>query len=150
MTIVRGINPEELQQVSEFPGDRIVLPMEWTNKSGASVLIKDLELVFRELGPSGKPIGKAHRFFLVGEYKDISADVLNRANTHMPTYENSLVIEPHSVSQDVMVFREEGWREKKEKGTSFHFAANEKYQVDAVWERHPNGPRLRADQVHAA
>lgn len=140
MAIVRGINPRELEQVSEFPGDHIVLLLEWTNKSGASVLVKNLELVFRKLGPSGERTGEEHRFFLVGEYPDISANVLNEANFKMPTYKNSIVVEPHSVSQLVVVFREANWKRKKETGNSFHFSAGEEYQVDAVYERLPKGP----------
>jgi len=135
--IIRGIDPAgELERVGPFPSDHVVLPLEWTNNSGTSVLIKEVELVFSELGQPGEHASEPHKFFLVGTYDEISAEVLTHANSELHTFKNSLIVQPHETTRNVLVFRESGWGEND---TNFRFRAGEKYQVDVEYRHIQKG-----------
>jgi len=108
--VARGYNFNiEGREVAAAPSDHLVLPLEWENNSGSSVLIKEPELVLHELDEAGNDVGDAQRFFFVGEYPELSAQVLATRNTNPHPYESSLVLAPHSVSQNVAVFRIKKW-----------------------------------------
>jgi len=148
--IIRGIDPTfegEAKQgeglgVGPFPSDHVVLPLEWANNSGSSILVKEPMLVFHRLDRSGKPTGDELRFFLVGEFPEMSAQVFNNVNTKPHTFKNSIVIEPHTVLQTVSVFRIEGWF--KEPNQCFRFIPGQSYQVEIKFLRVPEDPKVSA------
>jgi hypothetical protein len=145
--IVRGIDPTfegepELHKglgVGPWPSDHVVMPIEWANNSGSSILVKDPVLVFQELDRDGHPIGDEIRFFLIGEFPEISAQVFNNVNTKPHTFKNSVIIEPHTVIQSISVFRVEGWF--KEPNQCFRFIPGENYRVELRYLRIPGIPR---------
>jgi hypothetical protein len=148
--IVRGIDPtfegepgpREGLGVGPYPSDHVVMPLEWANNSGSSILVKDPVLVFDPLGRDGPPAGDEIEFFLVGEFPEMSAQVFNGVNTKPHTFKNSLVIEPHTVIQSISVFRIEGWFE--EPNQCFRFIPGQRYRVEIRYLRIPEDPKVSA------
>jgi hypothetical protein len=92
--------------------EHLVLPVEWENDYGRSVLIRGLELTVRELeGESGN-----HKFHLVKEYPKISEQAFKSGYD----FRNSLTLEPTSVSTRVLSFRSED---------DFEFDPKTKYEL---------------------
>lgn len=148
--IVRGIDPtfegepgpQEGLGVGPYPSDHVVLPLEWANNSGSSILVKDPVLVFHQLGRDGRPVGEEIEFFLAGEFPEMSAQVFNGVNTKPHTFKNSLIIEPHTVIQSISVFRVEGWF--KEPNECFRFIPGQNYRVEIRYLRIPEDPKVSA------
>jgi hypothetical protein len=128
--------------VGPYPSDHVVLPLEWSNSSGSSVLVKNPVLVLRALGQDGEPTGEERRFFMAGEFPDMSAEVLNNANSKPHTFKNSLILQPHTVSQSMAVFRVEGW--DREPNECFRFRPGERYRVGVEFQRIPEDPKQAA------
>lgn len=148
--IIRGIDPrfegepdpQKGLGVGPYPSDHIVLPLEWANNSGSSILVKDPVLVFRELDSDGQPTGDETRFLLVGEFPEVSAQVFNNVNTRPHTFKNSIIIEPHTVIQSISVFRVDGWF--KEPNQCFRFIPGENYRVEIRYLRIPEDLKVSA------
>jgi hypothetical protein len=147
--IMRGIDPtfegepgpREGLGVGPYPSDHLVLPLEWANNSGSSILVKEPVLLLHELGSDGEPTGGVHRFFLVGEFPEMSAKVLNNANTEPHTFKNSLIIEPHTVMESVSVFRVAKWWQRQP-NECFRFIPGESYRVEIRYLRIPEDPKV--------
>jgi hypothetical protein len=118
-SIIRGID--------SFPSDHIVLPLEWGNTGGRPVLVRHPYLVLHELGPDGKETGNKYRFFLAGEYPDISY------NSFAERYriKQSFILDPHSISLKVLVFHIEGWWNESKSNDlyKFRFTGGKNYRV---------------------
>jgi hypothetical protein len=147
--IVRGIDPAfegepepgEGLGVGPYPSDHVILPIEWANSSGSSVLVKSPVLVLHALDQDGNPTGDERRFFMVGDFPEMSAEVLNDVNSKPHTFKNSVVLEPHSVLQSMAVFRVERWENENE---CFRFIPGQRYRVDAEYQRVPEDPKQAA------
>jgi hypothetical protein len=147
--IVRGVDPSyegepkpgEAVGVGPWPSDHVVFPIEWSNSSGSSALVRNPVLIFSELGQNNKPTGHEITFFLVGEFPEISPTVLNNVNAKPYTFTNTLVLEPHSVSQRTLVFRVEDW-EGEGKNHCFRFHQGLRYNVSIEFSRIPESPLL--------
>jgi hypothetical protein len=145
--IVRGVDPAfegepkpgEGVGVGPWPSDHVVLPMEWSNSSGSSELVRDPVLIFSELDQNGEPTGRKIEFFLVGELPEISATAFNNINEKPYTFTNTLVLDPHSVSQRFLVFRVEDWEGKNH---CFRFHQGQRYSVSIEFNRVPESPIL--------
>lgn len=116
-----------IREIDSFPSDHIALPIEWENTGGRSVLVRHPYLVLRELGPDGKETGNEYRFFLAGEYPDISC------NSFAERYsiKQSFILDPHSVSLKVLVFHIEGWWNESKSNDlyKFRFTGGDNYRV---------------------
>ena len=77
--------------------EHLVLPVEWKNDKGSSVLIRRLELTISELDGDGG----THDFVLVKEYPQLSGPAFKNDSD----FRNSLTLESHSVSTRVLSFR---------------------------------------------
>jgi hypothetical protein len=149
--IMRGLDPtfegepgpREGLGVGPYPSDHIVLPLEWANNSGSSILVKEPVLLLHKLGPDGEPTGSVYRFFLVGEFPEMSAKVFNDANTEPHTFKNSLIIEPHTVMQSVSVFRVAKWW-GGQPNQCLRFIPGETYQMEIRYLRIPEDPKVNA------
>jgi hypothetical protein len=147
--IVRGMDPTfegeaDPQQglgVGPYPSDHVVLPLEWANNSGSSILVKEPMLVFHQLDREGNRTGSAYRFFLVGEFPEVSAEVFNNVNTKPHTFKNSLIIEPHTVVQSASVFRVARWW-SGQPNECFRFIPGESYEVEIKYLRIPEDPKV--------
>jgi hypothetical protein len=93
--------------------EHLVLPVEWKNRNGGSVIIRRLELSVSKVGGNGE----SHKFYLVKEYPVMSA----RAFTKDYDFRDSLTLDRHSVSTRVLSFRSADPR--------FRFASNTEYEV---------------------
>jgi hypothetical protein len=103
-----------------YSADRLVLPLEWSNITGSWILIRRPQIVLHELGDGGKENDKT--FHLAGEYKDMSPETLSG----LPQYKNSLSLEPHSVTTNILVFNvEEFWAANSD----FRFRSSGDYRV---------------------
>jgi hypothetical protein len=146
--IVRGVDPSfegepepgEGVTVGPWPSDHVVVPMEWSNSSGSSALVRGPELVFSELGQNDKATVDEVRFFLVGQLPEVSPTALNNINAKPYTFTNTLVLEPHSVSQSFLVFRVEDWDGKNR---CFRFHQGQQYSASIEFRRVPENPLLR-------
>jgi hypothetical protein len=108
--VARGYHFEiEGRELAAAPSDHIVLPLEWQNNSGSSVLIKNPELVLYELDEAGNDVGDPQHLFFIGDYPELSGQALASRNTDPHSYKSSLVLAPHSVSESVSVFRIKKW-----------------------------------------
>jgi len=120
-----------IREIDSFPSDHIALPIEWENSGGRPVLIRHPYLVLRELGPDGKETGNEYRFFLAGEFSDISSDSF--AERH--SIKQSFVIDPHSISLKVLVFHIESWWNESNDLYDFKFHGGERYRVYSGFQR---------------
>ncbi len=123
--VMRGIGTE--QGIGPFSSDHLVLPMQWKNASGRPVVVQRPELhlhTIRKGNKSKKPLV----FTLAGEYPDISTGSFCERYSH----NNSLLIEPHSVSINTLVFHHiDYWT----KDFSFFFTKGEEYEVVVTFTR---------------
>jgi len=133
--IVRGINPVGLG--APAPSDHLVLPLELSNNSGGTILLKEPILELHEIGT---PKNQIHTFFLNGEFEELSPKVFKNVHSHPPSFTTSLVLEPHSVSQRVLVFRVSDWHEAN---YCFRFHQGQKFEAVLSYERIPPRPMAR-------
>lgn len=149
--ITRGIKPT-LQvngnpapdTISEITSDDLVLPIDWRNSSGAPALIKEPQLELKEVEDGGdSSCNREHEdepssftFFFVGEYPELSPQVLAERHSKPITYRSSFTVEPHTVSHRVMVFRIQGWTSKNQ---YFEIPCGKKYEATLKWSRIPGG-----------
>jgi hypothetical protein len=142
--IVRGIKPEiegteETERLAEVPSDHIVMPLTWQNNSGTSVLVGTPKLVLQEFDQApddgGVPIGSPHYLLLVGEYPEIDPAVLSERHSEPFSLRGSLVLQPHSVTQNMLVFRVMGW--EVEPNRSFRIKGDTHYRVSIEYEKIP-------------
>jgi len=146
--IMRGIDPTFEGEpepgiglgLGPYPSDHIILPLEWANNSGNSILVKEPVLLLHKLGRDGEPTGSVYRFFLVGEFPETSAKVFNHANTEPHTFKNSLIIEPHTVMESVSVFRVAKWW-SGQPNECFRFIPGDRYSVEIQYRRIPEDPK---------
>lgn len=121
--IIRGIG--------WFPSDHLVIPIEWVNDGGRPALIRHPRLILRELDDEGKETGKEYRFFLTGEYPDISSNAFKEEYS----VKRSFTLEPHSVSLRVLVFHIENWWDDKGDLFNFKFKSGQTFRVYIVYQR---------------
>ncbi len=118
-----------------YAADRLVVPLEWSNTTGSWILIRRPQLVLQETGGTDGESGK--RFFLVGEYKDLSPETLSG----LPEYRSSLALEPHSITTNVLVFNvEEFWSANSD----FRFESDRDYHVLVKYLQTPKPRTLSA------
>jgi len=109
-----------------FPSDYLVLPLEWENTSGKSVLIRKPELILHEIDDANNETGTKYRFLLAGEYPEISYTAIQ-----LPyAYKYSFSIEEHSTIPKVLVFHYERWWDENNSLYKFQFKSGQKYRVD--------------------
>jgi len=93
--VIRGLKPQGdfADKVAKVPSDQILINMQWQNNTGSSVLIKDMHLVLTDTK------NNSQEFFLVGEYPELSWEVLNKRHTDPYKYIGSLIrpILPHEM-----------------------------------------------------
>ena len=134
--IVRGIDPLGEGWGAPAPSDHIVLPVELSNNSGSTVLLKEPILELHEIGT---PKNKNVTFFLNGEFEELSPGVFDNVNSHPPKFATSVILEPHSVSQRVLVFRVSDWHETN---YCFRFHQGQEFEATLTYQRIP--PELRS------
>ena len=120
-----------IREIDSFPSDHIALSLEWENTGGRPVLIRHPYLVLRELGPDGKETGNEYRFFLAGEFPDISSDSF----AERYSIKQSFVIDPHSISLKVLVFHIESWWNESNDLYDFKFHGGERNRVYIGFQR---------------
>ncbi|KAL8976796.1 MAG: hypothetical protein Q9177_006770 [Variospora cf. flavescens] len=116
--------------IGPLPSDHLVLPMQWKNASGRTVVIQRPELTLAKLGGAkdqteekGSEEGEERLVFtLAGTYPDISTDSFSKRYSH----NNSFLVEPHSVSVITMVFHVQGFAEKN---AYFRFASTDEFRL---------------------
>jgi hypothetical protein len=74
--------------VGIFPSDHLVFPLEFSNNTGTTVLLKEPTLV---LDGIDAPPDKNVNFFMVGEFKALSPSVLQDVNSHPPSFTKSIL-----------------------------------------------------------
>jgi hypothetical protein len=158
--IVRGIAPI-LEGESEpgalrtrpYPSDHVVMPLEFVNNTGGTILIRDMVLVFSKLGTDGQPIGDQIRFFKVDKVPTISneeiADLQKNVSTSSRDFTSArdLQIEAHSVATTLGVYRVEGWLAPPNE--CFRFIPGDVYEVDLEFRRVPAPPFLQRGTTSA-
>lgn len=107
--IIRGIR--------HFRSDHLVLPMEWKNTSGQSVLIRHPTLILREKDSQGGESDRELEFPLAGEYQNIS-DFEFEKNF---VIKRSFILETHSISLRTFVFHIEKWWDENSDNYDFRF-----------------------------
>jgi hypothetical protein len=132
--LVRGIDPEGT--FGPYPSDHIVLPMEFSNNTGSTVLLKAPRL---ELDETSTPENENVTFFLTGEYKELSPELLDDVNSQPHTFTPDLVLSPHSVSERNLVFRVSEWTQD-DKNYCFRFHQGQRFEIDLKYERIPQNP----------
>jgi len=115
--IIRGFDP--------FPSDHLVLPLEWQNSSGKSVLVRHPYLVLRKLDSNDKETGTSYRFTMEGEFSEIST----RAFSDSHVMARSFALDPRSLSLKVLIFHLEKWWDDTDSLYDFRFKAGESYRV---------------------
>ena len=123
--IIRGLGVEG--GIGPYPSDHLVLPMQWKNASGRPVVIQTPELSLRKID-GGEVSGEQLVFTLAGMYPDISTDSFSRRYI----YNNSFLIEPHSVSVRTMVFHSEHFWDTN---AYFQFTAYDEFQVRVTYTK---------------
>ena len=118
--VIRGLGVE--QGIGPFPSDHLVLPMQWKNASGRPAVIQRPELILRKVD-GGKESRTELIFTLAGAYPDISTESLSRRYSH----NNSVLVEPHSVSLNTLVFHIKSYWE--EDGYNFRFVSSDEFRV---------------------
>lgn len=120
-----------IREMNSFPSDHLVLPLEWENTGGRSVLIRHPYFVLRQLGSDGKETGDEYRFSLAGEYPDISY------NSFAERYsiKQSFILDPHSLSRKVLVFHIKNWWNESSELYKFRFSAGKNYRVYIGFQR---------------
>jgi hypothetical protein len=121
--IIRGVDP--------FPSDHLVLPIEWENGGGRSVLIRHPRLILRELDSDGNEVGVEYTFFLAGEYPDISSTSFREGYS----IKRSFILEPHSVALKMLVFHIEDWWDEQGDLYNFRFTGDQNFQVYIEFQR---------------
>ena len=153
---------ERFDEASEAT-DHLVFPLEWRNDSGRHFSMKVPILVLtevetggeltestvlgqgdgpieitqvengsdpRETEPCREPSRSQLCFFLIGEYPAISDEAL----TENPyTFKDSVLLEPHSVTHNVLVFRIAKWW--KEPNRRFEFEPGKRYEVEIRYRK---------------
>jgi len=141
--IVRGMKVEiegveGTERLAEAPSDHIVLPLTWQNDSGSSVLVKTPKMVLQELDKApeegGVLTGKVHSLLLNGEYPEVSPTVFSKRKSEPFSFKGSLVLEPHSVSQNLLVFRVMEWEGDN---YTFRLKGDTHYRIDIEYEQVP-------------
>jgi hypothetical protein len=116
--------------------------LEWENNTGTTILIRDPRLTFHELELDGEPTGDELRFYAVDRLPGLSSEVLQTMQSNPATtgsvFPTSILVEPHSVAQSVLVFRVEGWF--KPPNQCFRFIPGQSYRVDIQYTRFPEPP----------
>jgi hypothetical protein len=140
---VRPIEPSSYAVLREDPlvgeVEHLVVPLEWQNGKGRTVLIRNPRLVVCEFREGEECEPDAHMFCLVREYKDISGRAFSREDCG---HKGSLALEPHSVSANVLAFRI-----LDRNADGLRFLAGEEYRVEIDYlqdtANEPSGePRL--------
>lgn len=123
---VRPIEPSSYAVLREDPlvgeVEHLVVPLEWQNGKGRTVVIRSPKLVVCEFREGEECESDAHVFRLVREYKDISERAFSREDYG---HKSSLALEPHSVSTNVLAFRI-----LDRDADGFRFSASEEYWVE--------------------
>jgi hypothetical protein len=88
-----------------------------------------------------QPTGSVYKFFLVGEFPEMSAKVFNNVNTEPHTFKNSLIIEPHTVMESVSVFRVAKWW-SGQSNECFRFIPGDSYRMEIRYLRIPEDPKV--------
>lgn len=115
------------------PSDRLVLPLAWESNSGKPVLISRPRLILHELSENGDRNGSKEYFLLEGEYEDTSAQALSVT----PEYKNSLILEPHSVNTNLLVFRVQDFWDESSDNYEFQFHHDRDYHMEIEFLQTP-------------
>ena len=166
---VEPITPSGYGIIRDFPGaesrqpvppnqDNIFIPLTWKNTTGSSVLLQEPRVVLTEYGQEGNLDGEQSCannqasplrlcFFLVGEHSDISRETMT---SKRPALKDNILLEPHSVTQNVLVFRPVKYWDPNNTGDywnpdnpenaepfEFDIPGNKYYQVEIEYRRAP-------------
>jgi len=143
----------------DYKSDRLVLPVEWNNPTGASTIITRPRLEIHELEEISQESSgdqqyastvdeneegarksiKKWCFVLAGEYPDLSQESLSEPHIH----KNAVSIEPQTTSSNVLVFHAKRWWDSKSPGRTFQFEPNEHYRIYLDYVQVPRERRLR-------
>ena len=93
--------------------EHLVLPVEWRNEKGTSVLVRRMELVVEKEGGGDQQV-----FYLVKEYPQVSGQAFSKDYD----FKTSLVLEPHSVETRVLSFRSQNGDFRFEPNTGYEAA----------------------------
>lgn len=121
--IVRGFAP--------IPSDHLVLPLEWQNSGGKSVLVRNPHLILRELDSDDEETGTSYRFTMEGEFPEISSKAFSGPHS----IARSFILDPHSLSLKVQIFHIENWWDEEGNLYDFRFKSGERYRVYVGFEK---------------
>ncbi|PWB73202.1 MAG: hypothetical protein C3F07_10125 [Anaerolineales bacterium] len=119
-----------IRGVDWFESDHIVIPFEWENSGGRSVIIRHPKLILHEIDSNGNETGETITFYLAGEYQDISsASFIERYSVI-----RSFIIQPHTITLKTLLFHIENWWDDKGSTFSFHFTGGSIYKAYVSYE----------------
>jgi hypothetical protein len=143
--IVRGVrlNLGESLSPAAHPADHVLVPLDWINNTGGTVLVQDPTLIFSKLDNNGALTGEQYRFHMIGKLSSLTPQAVHSINTGTATEESftfatSVLIEPRSVAPSVAVFRPLTWGE--EEPQHFRFQPGDRYRLEIEFERYPKPP----------
>jgi hypothetical protein len=120
--IIRGID--------WFASDHIVIPLEWQNSGGRSMLIRHPKLILHKIDENGNETGEILKYYLAGEYQDISSTSFKEKYST----KRSFILEPHTMALKTLAFHVENWWDDKGSTYSFRFTGGSKYKVYIAYE----------------
>lgn len=104
--IIRGMD--------SFPSDNLVIPMVWVNTGGQAVNIRYPYIVFYPTDEKMTYLGPKRVYELEGEFQDLSSSsFINRQ-----TNKKSFILEPHSTTMKVLLFRIRDYWDRGEENNS--------------------------------
>jgi hypothetical protein len=131
---VRPLTPSGyciIRGIGSFPSDHLVISIEWENSSGRPVLVRLPYLRLRSLGSGEGQEGKELRFFMAGEYPEISS----RSFAEHYAIGKSFVLEPRSITPKVLVFHIQDWWDEESTYHDFRFSGGDSFHVYIGFDR---------------
>ena len=115
-----------LRGYDQWPSDYLIIPLSWMNTASKAAVIRQPELILYEINENGQRTGNQSHFYLAGEFPDFSKQSFSEPYTII----DSLIIEPESVKQRVLVFHTEYWWNPSNTDHDFRFIPLKNYSVD--------------------
>jgi hypothetical protein len=113
-----------IRDISSFPSDHLVLPIEWQNSQWRSVIIRQPYLILRLLNSSGQETNE-FKFTLAGDYPEISTEAFKKEYR----IRNAYILQPKSITSFIMIFHTQSWWDETNPGFRYRFYKDQKYHV---------------------